>query len=172
MEKIVAEAIMKMTAFYQQTSDVRRHDINHFLKVWGFAHTIGIAEGLDAQTQETLELAAVVHDIACPLCREKYGSTNGRYQEMEGKPLTRTFFEGFDLPAEQLERIVYLVGHHHSFQNVDGQDYQILLEADFLVNADESNLEHETIKTFRGRVFQTKTGRQLLENVYGERSAT
>ena len=26
-------------------------------------------------------MAAVVHDIACPLCREKYGNTNGKHQE-------------------------------------------------------------------------------------------
>ncbi len=45
---------------------------DHFLKVYAFAKTLGEAEGLDARTQETLELAAVVHDIACPLCREKY----------------------------------------------------------------------------------------------------
>ena len=55
---------------------------------------------------KTLELAAIVHDIACPLCREKYGNTNGNYQQLEGASLTREFFAGTDVPAEQLERIV------------------------------------------------------------------
>ena len=41
--------------------DPRR--IQHFLKVHGFARLIGLAEGLDAQTQYRLELAAAVHDI-------------------------------------------------------------------------------------------------------------
>lgn len=56
---IVSSAIEKMIAFYQGNL----HDINHFLKVWAFAKTIGEQEGLDDQTQLTLELAAVVHDM-------------------------------------------------------------------------------------------------------------
>ena len=62
----IATAIEKMTDFYKGNI----HDIYHFLKVWAFAKNIGEAEGLDPKTQETLEMAAVVHDIACPLCRE------------------------------------------------------------------------------------------------------
>ena len=41
-------------------------------------------EGLDADTQFVLEAVAITHDIACPLCRKKYGNTNGKYQEQEG----------------------------------------------------------------------------------------
>ena len=63
---IVSTAIQKMIAFYKGN----HHDINHFLKVWSMAKTIGELEGLDGHTQEVLELTAVVHDIACPLCRE------------------------------------------------------------------------------------------------------
>ena len=32
---------------------------------------------------------------------------------------------------EQIERVKYLVGHHHTYDNIDGLDYQILIEADF-----------------------------------------
>ena len=45
------------------------HDINHFMKVHSFARTIGLMEGLDEETQYLLEASAIVHDIACPLCR-------------------------------------------------------------------------------------------------------
>ena len=81
--KNVAAATRKMIGFYHGN----RHDIAHFLKVWAMAKTIGELEGLDGHTQEVLELAAVVHDIACPLCREKYGDTNGKHQELESPPL-------------------------------------------------------------------------------------
>lgn len=37
------------------------HDIDHFMKVWALAKTIGEEEGLDDQTQEILEYAAVIH---------------------------------------------------------------------------------------------------------------
>ena len=98
----VAEAMQKMILL----SDANFHDINHFLKVHAYALTIGACEGLSQAQRYTLELAAIVHDIACPLCREKYGNTNGNYQQLEGASLTREFFAGTEVPAEQLERIV------------------------------------------------------------------
>ena len=79
---IVSAAIQRMIGFYRGNC----HDINHFLKVWAMAKTIGELEGLDRHTQEVLELAAVIHDIACPLCRKKYGNTNGREASGAGKP--------------------------------------------------------------------------------------
>ena len=60
----------------------------------------------------------------------------------------------------------YLVGHHHTYQGVDGLDYQILLEADFLVNADEMNLSKEAIEKMKTNVFKTKTGIELLNHIY------
>ena len=107
----VAEAMRKMILL----SDANFHDINHFLKVHAYALTIGACEGLSQAQRYTLELAAIVHDIACPLCREKYGNTNGKYQEQEGAPLTRAFFEGTDVPSDTVERVVWLVAHHTRF---------------------------------------------------------
>lgn len=159
----IGEAIEKMTEFY----DGGLHDIAHFLKVWAFARTIGEQEALDAKTQEILELAAVVHDIACPLCREKYGNTDGTHQEQEGVPLARAFLAALAVPPATAERVCFLVGHHHSYTDVDGPDYQILLEADFLVNADESALPKAAIRSMYDRVFKTSTGKRLLRSVYG-----
>ena len=45
---------------------------------------------------------------------------------------------GFD--AELIDRISYLIAHHHTVTGIDGMDYQILIEADFLVNAAEKGL--------------------------------
>lgn len=138
----VAEAMQKMILL----SDANFHDINHFLKVHAYALTIGACEGLSQAQRYTLELAAIVHDIACPLCREKYGSTNGKYQEQEGAPLTRAFFEGTDVPSDTVERVVWLVAHHHTLRPIDGIDHQILVEADYLVNAEESGLAEANIR--------------------------
>ncbi len=49
------------------------HDIAHFVKVWAYAKTIGELEGLDPDTQYLTEVSAIIHDIAVPYCREKYG---------------------------------------------------------------------------------------------------
>ena len=141
-------------------------DIHHFLCVWAYAKTIGEAEGLDEKTQFLLEATAILHDISCPLCREKYGNTDGKHQEAESEPLVRAFFAGTDVNAEVIDRIVYLVTHHHSPDAVDGLDYQILIEADYLVNADEMGLSAENIRNFRDCFFRTRTGTDLLNMIY------
>ena len=145
------------------------HDIDHLLKVHAYARIIGQSEGLDPERQFALEAAALIHDIACPLCRKKYGNTNGKAQEREGEPLARDFLRRFDLPPELSERIVYLVAHHHSWGCADGPDYQILLEADYLVNAGESGYTAVNLQNALTRLFRTETGKALLRSVYRER---
>ena len=161
---IVSSAVQKMIAFYKGNL----HDIDHFLKVWAMAKTIGELEGLDSHTQTVLELAAVVHDIACPLCREKYGNTNGKHQELESPPLVEAFFDRLPVSRSDVNRISWLVAHHHTYTNVDGLDHRILLEADFLVNAGESGCPKSTMEGFRRRVFRTASGMQLLDSIYPE----
>ncbi len=158
----IAAAIEKMTDFYKGNI----HDIYHFLKVWAFAKNIGEAEGLDPKTQETLEMAAVVHDIACPLCREKYGNTSGKHQEEESAPLVAEFFK--DVPAGELdvERITWLVTHHHTYTNVEGMDYQILVEADFLVNLFEDGSTPDMQKNVFIRNFRTEGGKRLFRLMF------
>ena len=114
-------------------------------------------------------MAAVVHDIACPLCRDKYGNTSGKHQEEESAPLVAEFFK--DVPAGELdvERITWLVTHHHTYTNVEGMDYQILLEADFLVNAGESEYSKQAIENFCRKVFRTEAGTHLLKSMFLEK---
>ena len=158
----VACAVEKMIEFYKGNI----HDIDHFLKVWAYAKTIGEEEGLDGKTLKTLELAAVVHDISCPLCREKYGNTNGKNQEKESAALVREFFAEVPDDAVDIKRIVWLVSHHHTYSPVDGIDHRILLEADFLVNASESSYSKTAIEHAREKIFRTNCGILLLDSVY------
>ena len=158
----VAKITKKMIGY----SNGNRRDINHFLKVYAYAKTIGECERLDQDTQMVLEVAALVHDIACPLCREKYGNTDGKLQEQEGPALAIAFLQDSGLMEDQINRIAYLVGHHHTLHDIDGLDYQILLEADYLVNADESHYSKENIENMLEKVFRTETGKQLLRTMY------
>ena len=160
--KNVAAATRKMIGFYHGN----RHDIAHFLKVWALAKTIGELEGLDGHTQEVLELAAVVHDIACPLCREKYGDTDGKHQELESPPLVEAFFAELPVDRADVARISWLAAHHHTYTDIGGVDHQILLEADYLVNADEHGDSRSAVENFRRRIFRTAAGTQLLNSIY------
>ena len=58
------------------------------------------------------------------------------------------------------------MGHHHTYTGVDGADYQILLEADYLVNAQESGYTPEAIRSVRETVFKTAAGTALLDSLY------
>lgn len=158
----ISEAIEKMIVFYNGNL----HDIDHFLKVWAFAKNIGEQEELDARTQETLELSAIVHDISCPLCREKYGNTNGKNQEKESAPLVEAFFADEPQDGADVARIAWLVSHHHTYSDIDGIDYRILLEADFLVNAGESHYSETAIENARKQFFRTAAGIRLLDAMY------
>lgn len=158
----VSELIKKMIAYSQGNL----HDIAHFLKVYAYAKTIGECERLDEDTQLTLEVAAVLHDIACPLCREKYGSTDGQYQEREGAVLAADFLKDTGFSEALIARVSYLVGHHHTLTQIEGMDYQILIEADYLVNADESHYDKENIRNMDEKIFRTEAGKELLREMY------
>ena len=41
-----------------------------------------------------------------------------------------------------------------------------MLEADFLVNADESQMSEKSIRNAREKIFETKTGKELLDAIY------
>lgn len=157
-----AAITQKMINFYAGSL----HDVEHFLKVHAYAALIGRLQGLDERTQTTLEIAAIVHDIACPLCRAKYGAAYGDKQEIESEALLRPFLEEFALESDILERVVYLVCHHHTTEGVNGEDYQILLEADFLVNASEQGLRCEAVAQFKERVARTDAAKALFDSIY------
>lgn len=138
----ISKITEKMIAF----SEGNIHDIDHFIRVWTYARMIGKLENIPEDTQYLLEIAAITHDIACPLCREKYGHADGKYQEIEGMTMVWDFLRDTELTAGQVDRIAFLVGHHHTYTDVDGIDYQILLEADYLANASENGYSKKISK--------------------------
>ncbi len=158
----ISELIEKMIAF----SDGNLHDIDHFIRVWTYAKTIGELESLDKETMYILEAAAITHDIACPLCRKKYGNTNGKHQEEEGAPMVRAFLSESGMPEEKIARITYLVGHHHSFHEIDGVDYQILVEADYIANAAENAYSRKNIENFMQKIMKTESGKRILRSIF------
>lgn len=142
--------------------------IQHFVKVYGLASSIGTLEKLDEETQFILETAAIVHDIGIKSSKEKYGNSNGKNQEMEGPAEVEKMLGALGgYTKEQIERVKYLVGHHHTYDHIDGLDYQILVEADFLVNLYENESRYSTVMETRERIFRTDAGKQMLDDMFG-----
>ena len=161
-----AKLIVAMTEY--DRGDPKR--IQHFMKVHDYAATIGILEGLAPKTQDILESAAILHDIGIHISEQKYGSCNGKYQEREGPGEARRLMEGLgDFTKEEINRICYLIGHHHTYSHIDGPDYQILVEADFLVNLHEDNCSAHAIENACRNIFKTDTGIGILRSMFDKK---
>ncbi len=162
-EELLQALMLEMIEF--DAGDAMR--IQHFVKVASFARTIGVGEGLDAETLLTLEAAAIVHDIGIHPALEKYGSDDGTLQEELGPEPARAMLSKVGFCAERRERVAYLVGHHHTYTDIDSADYQALVEADFLVNLFESDAPERAIVSAKEKIFRTATGTALLETMFG-----
>lgn len=160
---ISVETILREAVAYD-SPDVKR--INHFLKVYSFAKMIGEGEHLSRKEQYILEIAAVLHDIGIRESEKKYGSCDGKYQEIEGPIIARNLLGRLGVENEVAERVCFLIGHHHTYDQVDGPDYQILIEADFFVNAYEGGMDVDAMRNVYERIFRTETGKELFGKMY------
>lgn len=141
--------------------------IQHFTKVHSYSKLIGELEGLNEETLFILETAAVVHDIGIKVCEAKYGECGGKFQEKEGPAVAAEMLERLGFEQFVVDRVCYLVGHHHTYQNIDGLDYQILVEADFLVNLHEDNLPKNNILAACNNIFKTESGKKICRDMFG-----
>jgi HD domain len=159
---MIHEVIQKMIEYFG--NDVRR--INHALKVYGFASTICRSEKLNQNEIDITEIAAILHDIGIPEAERKYKSCIGKYQEKEGPPIARKLLAECSITFDLVERICYLIGNHHTYTKIDGTDFQILVEADFLVNIYEDEMDESKVESIRNKYFKTKTGLNILDMAY------
>lgn len=141
--------------------------IQHFIKVYSFAKLIGETEDLSPAELFVLETAAVVHDIGIKPSEAKYGRCDGKLQEQEGPEPARELLEKLGYEKTVIERVCYLVAHHHTYENVEGMDYRILLEADFLVNFYEDGSSKEGVQRAYEKIFVTETGKHICREMFG-----
>ncbi len=159
---MTGNVISAMIAYYK--GDPRQ--INHFLKVYALAKSIGECEGLPEDTQRVLEIASITHDIGIKVSEEKYQSAAGPYQEQEGPPVARSMLTALSIDAPTIERVCYLIGRHHTYTGIGGLDYQILIEADFLVNLYEGSSAVSAVQSAREKIFRTATGIKYLDQMF------
>ena len=143
--------------------------IDHTHKVLAVAEQILDAEGVnDSFVNDVVVLSAIFHDIGIPEAERKYNSSAAEYQEKEGGPIARKLMTDLKVRPDILERVCYLVRHHHTIEKVDGMDFQVLWEADFIVNIDEKNIiiEKGSEKKAIEENFMTKTGTKLITGMF------
>ena len=155
--------IMQKAIEYDK-GDARR--INHFMKVYAYAKQIGELEGLDKNQQQILEIAAVLHDIGIHESERKYNSSAGSYQQIEGPPIAENILNSLNISEEIIKRVCYLISHHHTYTDIIETDYQILVEADFIVNIYEDDLSRKQIESIKEKIFRTESGTEILCNTF------
>ena len=146
------------------SNDAKR--IQHFCKVHSYAKLIAETENVDKKCLFIIETAALTHDIGIHVCEEKYGNCNGKLQEKEGPAIAKKLLEKLGFDKDVSDRVQYLIAHHHTYDNIDGIDYQILVEADFLVNLYEDHLNMETVNSVYHKIFRTESGKQICKTMF------
>ena len=148
-----------------EPGDAKR--IQHFCKVHSYAKLIAETENVDKNCQFIIEAAALTHDIGIHICEEKYGSCNGKLQEKEGPAIAEKLLGELGFDRNVSERVQYLIAHHHTYGNINEMDYQILVEADFLVNImEEGSSKEAAIKAYQN-IFKTSCGKKICREMFG-----
>ncbi len=140
--------------------------IEHSLKVFGYAQLLGRLEGLDQARQFVLELTAILHDIGIHVSEAKYGYCDGKMQEQEGPPVAREILQNIAVDPEVIERVSFIISKHHTFSAIDDIDFQLLVEADFLVNSVEDEVSPAGVKKFVEVNYKSESGRKVIGELF------
>jgi hypothetical protein len=134
--ELKSEAVEEMKGYF-----ANERFINHTLKVLDQAEKIAEGERIQGDfARSVIVLASIYHDIGIPESLKKYSSLDAPYQEKEGPAVARGLMAKTGVRPDILERVCFIVGSHHTKDKVDGIDFQIVWEADFIVNIEEKNL--------------------------------
>ena len=72
----------------------------------------------------------------------------------------------YDIVEETKKRVLFLIAHHHTYTDIEGLDYRILIEADFIVNYAEGNFGKKAFMAAYNKYFKTDAGRQLAKQMF------
>jgi len=160
------EALLEaMEAYF--AGDTRR--IEHARKVTGYAEELLQREGAD---RSVVIAASVLHDIGIHEAERKYGSTSGRYQEIEGPSIARRILSELGLEPDKIEEVCEIIAHHHSPGKIATRNFAVLYDADWLVNlGDEYDIrDPKKLASIIDRVLLTEGGKALARRVYLQES--
>jgi len=112
--------------------------------------------------------AAYLHDIGIQEAERKHGSPSGQYQEMEGPAIAKEILERLNVQKDMVDEICDIIGHHHHPREEETLNFQILYEADGLVNIEEEGIskDPQRLQTLIEKAFRTVTGKQLAEKLF------
>ena len=160
-EQLIAQIELDMTSYF--ASDKKR--INHAKAVKKYAAMI-----LEKETAnvEIVLSAALLHDIGIHQAEKKYGKASGKYQEIEGPSIARKLMQDMLLEDAFIDKVCEIISKHHTKKGLNTSEFQILYEADWLVNLqdDFKNLSYEKKMKIINEHFETAKGKELAVNLF------
>ena len=146
LAKDINRVALRMKLYYGGDTD----RIQHFVRVYTLARSIGELEHLNEEEQEQLELAAVVHDVS------------------GDDPVTtvRDILRSCDIEEDVNMRVCHLVGNIENYEHISSLDHQILVEAIMIVRFKERETPPDKIVEIAEKRFITTTGKLFLKRAF------
>ncbi|MDR1721451.1 MAG: HD domain-containing protein [Methanobrevibacter sp.] len=157
-----AKVIKEMIDFFG--NDTRR--IVHSLKVFSYTQTIAELEGIDEEQREIAIVVAILHDIGIKIAEEKYGSCTAKQQEEEGPIVAENILKQLNFSNKFIERVKYIIAHHHHPSESEDMDFRLIIEADYLVNLEEGDIPLKHLDNIIDKHFRTKTGKDIALTMF------
>jgi len=145
MKELKQKLTEKMKEYFGD--DERR--IRHALRVTEYAERI--LEHEREADRDVVIAAAILHDIGIHEAERKYGSTAGKYQEIEGPPIAKRIILGEGLPEDFVEEVCRIIAHHHTPGVVDTLEFKVVYDADLIVNMEDGEVKKGKFLTEGGR---------------------
>jgi hypothetical protein len=163
MSNMRDELIQQMKSVFG--ADKRR--IDHALCVLDFAEQIQAAEGGNPLL---VKAAAILHDIGIHEAERKYGSTAGKYQQIEGPPIAEKILRQYEVGDELIDYVCKIIANHHTAKDIDTVEFRCVWDADWLANIPDecADMDAEQLKSFITKTFKTERGRQMALRLYVE----
>lgn len=142
----VNRVAMRMKTYYHGDAD----QVQHFVRVYTLAKTIGELEKLDDEEQEYLELAAVVHNVGGD----------------DPVPAVRDILKSCGVEDEVNLHVCHIVGNMDNYDHISSLDHQIFVEARMIVEFKERGASPDEIVRFAEKRFITNYGRMFLKRAF------
>jgi uncharacterized protein len=164
MTDLTNKIALRALRYYAET-DVTQ--IAHTQCVVNYTQLIAFGENYPLKKQELIEIAAWLHDIGCPVSKEKYGNSRPMHQMEEGFRITTEWLKDYpQLTTDEQAWIAHVVGGHHQLRRAKQYGFEALYEADIIVNFFEGYYKKINLKRYFDCVMTSRTGRELYKTFF------
>ena len=164
-EQQVERAMSRMIDYYAASDPTQ---IAHTLCVHEYTRLLARREGYDEHKVGLLEIAAIMHDIGCPSAKWKYGNSQPAHQQQEGMCIAAEWFASDPswLDTQEAQWIVDVVGAHHNAVKAETLGFEVLYEADLIVNLFEGYYPVDYANVYYHKMVRTESGKQLFRQLF------